>query len=68
MSGRISSQVKEAIGYASAPGASVIDTRKSVSGRSFAPAAAAVADSSDGVHEVAGAVLERAYGRLFAIA
>ena len=45
------SQVNEAIGYASAPGALVMDTRKSVSDFSFAPAAAAVTDSSDGVDE-----------------
>ncbi len=43
-----SSQVKEAIGYEAAPGALVMDTRKSVSVLSLVPAAAAVTISSDG--------------------
>ena len=40
--------MNEAIGYASAPGALVIETRKSVSASSLALAAAAVTDSSEG--------------------
>ena len=47
-----SSQVNEEIGYASSPGALVIDTRKSVSDLSRAPAAAAVTLLSDGLDEL----------------
>lgn len=49
LSGRTSSQVKLAIGYAAGSGESVMDTRKSVSSANSAPAAAAEADSSVGV-------------------
>src|SRR5256885_9317518 len=63
-----SSQVKDEIGYASAPGGLVIETRKSVSGPRLADAPAGVTLSSVGSTKAPVAVCSRATGRLLEVA
>ena len=63
-----SSQVKEEIGYDSAPAASVIETRKSVVAGNSAPAAAALTPSRVGAMNCPAAFLISAAGSPFEMA
>src|SRR6476661_10077996 len=63
MSGCTRSQVKDEIGYASLPGALVMDTRKSVFWSNLALESAAVTDASDASTNSPPVFLTVAYGR-----